>query len=68
MNNFTLKEIGHGGKVDVRVGRHIEALTGVEIMRPHVIEKIAMAPHRPYRFLGGGGKLESRQIEFDAVQ
>jgi hypothetical protein len=39
MKNFTLEEIGHGGQVDVRVGRNIEALANLEIMRTHVIEK-----------------------------
>ena len=39
MKNFPLKEIGHGGQVDVRVGRNIEALAGNEIMRTYVIEK-----------------------------
>jgi hypothetical protein len=39
MKNFPLKEIGHGGKVDVGVGRNIEALANLEFMRTHVIEK-----------------------------
>lgn len=39
MKNFPLEEIGHGGQIDMRVGRNIEALAGLEIMRTHVIEK-----------------------------
>jgi hypothetical protein len=39
MKNLPLEKIGHGGQVDVRVGRNIEALAGLEIMRAHVIEK-----------------------------
>jgi hypothetical protein len=32
MKNLPLEKIGHGGQVDVRVGRNIEALAGLEIM------------------------------------
>jgi hypothetical protein len=39
VKNFSLKEIGHSGQVDVRVGRHIETLAGLKRMRTHVIEK-----------------------------
>jgi hypothetical protein len=39
MNNFPFEEIGHGGQVNMRVGRNIETLAGLEIMRAHVIEK-----------------------------
>ena len=44
VKNFSLKEIGHSGQVDVRVGRHIETLADLKRVRPHVIEK----EPRPY--------------------
>ena len=70
MKNLPLKEVGHRGKIDVGVGRNIEALASLKLMGTHVIEK----KPRPNTFYANpweeAGNLKAVELDFtrlDAV-
>src|SRR4030095_9449445 len=65
MHDFAVKQIGNGGKPDVRVGPNVEAIAGAEFGRAEMIEKNERADHARSR--GGKGATNGKVAEIDSA-
>src|SRR5262245_35230302 len=65
MHDFAVKQIGNGGKPDVRVGTNVEAIAGAEFGRAEMIEENERADHARSR--GGQCATDGKVAEIDSA-
>src|SRR5262245_7884293 len=66
MHDFAVKQVGNGGKPDVRVGANVEAIAGAEFCRAEMIEENKRADHPRSR--RGQGATDGEVAEIDSAR
>jgi hypothetical protein len=62
MQDFAFEQVGHGGEADMRMRAHIQARSGMQHRRPHLVEKDERTDHAPLGRWQGAPDLKAADI------
>src|SRR5439155_2756864 len=62
MHDLAVEQVGDGGKADMRVRPDVDAASGFELRRPHLVEEDERSDHAPSNRWQDSPNLEAAEI------